>query len=535
MAPPLALVLAVIFIASLVAITGNDPDVVTSTQGGNAPEIGGATPATGTDGRGADPGGVAPTGQEAIAGGTQVTAPGVARSGVVCKPGVRQVPWSRYSPLCTARFTGDNGRATAPGVTKDTITLSYRRANTAQQQAIAAIAGDATPSDDPYIRDLNTFAALFNSQFETYGRRVVIKPYQGQGDFLQEDLGQGQERAQADAVRARELGAFADITFPSATSLFYSQALHDEKIISWGFPFGPQSWYEGNSPYQYNWFLDGTKWSKWAANVVCRRMKGLTANFAGDPALRSKKRVFGLISVEFPTWLQSADQIQSRLSSQCGVKIARRASYPEDIGAFQQNASNMAAQMRDAGVTTVICFCDPLMPIFITKAATEQEFRPEWFFQNQFDPITQNNDQSQMRHAISTGPAVLPEVQSEAYKVHQIVRPGAKPAQIYYQASYLALLHVFSAIQAAGPDLNPRTFQSGMFSLPDSIPGGDWGDWRFGPGSFTPTATVGIVYWNADKRSINGKFGTWTACREGSYPLDDPSAWGPANTQVRCF
>lgn len=560
-APPLVLFIALLLVAALVPITGRgdhgkvaanringgegstagDTGVVSggaSTDSGSATAgqavAGGATGRAGgvsgaTNGRsGGESGGVPGTGATASTGTT--------RNGAKCSPGVRQVSWTKYAPNCVAAFSGANGGATGQGVTASTITLSYRRSNSGEQTAITAIAGQATPNDDTYLQDMNTYLSLFNKQYELYGRQVVLKPFQGQGDYLQEDIGQGQEQAQADAVTAHDLNAFADVTFPSAGSLFYSQALAAEKVLSWGFPYDPQSWYEKYAPYQYNFFLDGSKWAHWAANTICARMNGLPAVFAGDSAMQSKNRVFGLVAVEFPTWLQSADEIQRNLDTQCGVKMARRVTYPEDISTMQQNGSNIAAQMRAAGVTTVVCFCDPLMPIFVTQSATQQNYRPEWIFQNDYDPISQDADQSQFAHAIAPGPPAPPVSTSEALKAYQLVRPGGKPAEIYYLAAYEVLLQVFGALQAAGPNLNPQTFQQGMFGMPASLPGGDYGDWGFGPGGYTPTSALGVVWWNTKATSPNGKAGTWTACDDNAiYPFNDPTRWGTAHTQLRCF
>jgi len=559
-APPLVLFVALVLVAALVAITGRgDHSAVTangksagdSTQsadtgsGGQAGSSdagpGLAVGSAGGNGGGSSTGAVAASGasRPGTAAGpvsAATVSTGTTRNGAKCSPGVRQVPWTKYAPNCAAAFSGTNGGATAQGVTADTITLSYRRSNTGEQSAITAIAGEATPNDDTYLQDMNTYLELFNKQYELYGRHVVLKPYQGQGDYLQEDVGQGQEQAQADAVTARQLGAFADVTFPSAGSLFYSQALAAEKVASWGFPLNPQSWYEKYSPFQYNFFLDGSKWAQWAGNMVCARMQGLPAIYAGDAVMQSKDRVFGLVSVEFPTWLQTSDEIEHNLQARCGVKLARRVSYPENIGTLQQNGSNISAQMKAAGVTTVICFCDPLMPIFLTQSATQQSYRPEWIFQNDYDPISQDADQSQFAHAMAPGPASPPQSTSEALKAFQLVRPGGKPAEIYYLAAYEVLLQLFGGLQAAGPTLNPQTFQQGMFSVPSSLAGGDYGDWGSGPGAFTPTVSTSVVWWNTKATSPNGKAGTWTPCDSNAYyPFKDPAHWGTAHTQLRCF
>lgn len=459
---------------------------------------------------------------------------GVARSGVNCGPGIRQVPWSKYAPMCTPRFEAGNGGATGQGVTAETITLSYRRQNSGQAQAIQAIAGEATPSDAQYEHDLNVFIALFNRTYELYGRKVQLKAFNGKGDYLLEDLGQGQQAAAADGITARELGAFADVTFPSAGSLFFAQALQSQGVIGYNFPLNPQDWYEKNSPYQYNTFLSGLNWEKWVSNLACQRMKGMPAVFAGDPELQGKERVFGLVGVEFPTWLQVANSIADRLSAQCGIQLAKRATYAENVGTLQQDASSIVAQMKSAGVTTVICFCDPLMPIFISNAATAQAYRPEWIFQNDFDPIQQVTDQEQMSHAMAPGPALLPPSQSEAYAAYKLADPKGEPASPYYQAAYEVMLHLFSALQIAGPNLNPETYRNGVFAMPPSLPGGEFGEWEGGPGRHTPINSIGVVFWDTKNKSGNGKLGTWRSCEGGKlFSFEDAPSWGSG--QIGCF
>jgi hypothetical protein len=511
---------------------------VVRSDDGTGAAVGDGSPAAATPGA---PAGGDAAGEPVGAGGGAGTGGGEGRGGPGqpaassgCAGGDRQVPWTKYSPACVAPFEGDNGGATAPGVTGDTVTLVYRRQNTASQAAISALAGEAVPNDDEYIADLQTYAALFNQQYELYGRKVEVVPYQGQSDYLQEDLGNNQSLAQADAATARGLGAFIDITFPSAGSLFYSAALFDEGIIAYGFPLNPDEYYEQNAPYAINWWISGTGWAKWAANVVCQRMAGMPATFAGDPAMHGKERVFGLVGVEFPTWLQVADDIKARLSAQCGVDVAAFVTYAENLGTMQQDASSAVARMRDAGVTTVICFCDPLMPIFISQQASDQDYRPEWIFQNQYDAIDQQADQSQFAHAIAPGPPLRPKEQTEAYAAYKLVDPDGEPRSIYFQAAYATMLHVFGSLQSAGPDLNPASYLGGVFSMPPSLPGGDLGDWRFGSGAFTPVVSTGVAWWKTDKPSQNGRPGGWVDCEGGvSFPLDDPGSWGSG--QLGCF
>ena len=539
--PLVALIVAVVLVVVFVDGDGSKPTSRVNTAADNSATAGdvaagdatATTAGAGTAVAGATGGGASSAARANTASASGQAA-GRSRTGVTCGGGARQVTWTKYAPLCTPAFSGDNGGATSPGVTKDTITLTYRRQNSGQQAAIQAIAGEATPVDSQYLHDLNVFLSVFNQQYELYGRKVVVKDFQGRGDYLSEDVGQGQDAANADAVTAKSLGGFADITFPSAGSLFYAQGLTAQKIIGYDFPLNPQGWYEQNSPYQYNTFVSGTNWARWAANLVCQRMKGMPAVFAGDAAMHSKPRVFGLVNVEFPTWSQVADDIQSRIDKQCGVPMVKRARYAENIGTMQQDAATIAAQMKAAGVTTLLCFCDPLMPIFLSDAATQQSYRPEWIVQNDFDPITQDADQSQLGHAMAPGPS-FPELSaSEAYAVYKLGDPHGEPASIYFPAAYELLLHLLSVVQTAGPHLTPTTFRDAAFALPPSLPGGQFGIWTTGPGAYTPVTGLDVVWWDANAMSPDGKKGHWRACDSGkAYSMLDPAAWGSG--QMRCF
>src|SRR4051795_9305917 len=184
---------------------------------------------------GAPAGGGAAATTQVPAGPVAPSTSGIARSGVHCGPGKKQVTWSVYAPPCVAKYNGSNGGATTRGVTGSTITLSYRVTHSADDAAISAATGSAAPpTDSSYVADLNTYINYFNTQFELYGRKLVLKTYNGQGDYIQEDQGQGADRAQADAATAHSLGAFGDATFNLRGSNPYWSSLAQQGIVAWG-------------------------------------------------------------------------------------------------------------------------------------------------------------------------------------------------------------------------------------------------------------------------------------------------------------
>lgn len=460
---------------------------------------------------------------------------GTTRGGVECKPGVKQVAWSAYAPPCVPAFTGDNGGATSHGVSKDSIVITFRKGNSSQDTAVYAAAADAAPAPDPdFIADMQTYVDLMNKQYELYGRKFVLKPFQGQGDYIQEDMGQGQAAAAADAATARDLGAFADATFFLKGSQPFWTALARQKVVAFG-PLGfPDSWYQRNAPYWYSPNPTGSQAAKFVANVTCRRLNNLPALFAGDPLYQRTTRAFGLITPENPEYMGVGDEIVAGLRS-CNAKVVRRVSYSINVATFQAQATNMVAQLKSAGATTALCFCDPLVPIFLSQAADQQQYRPEWTEPYYRDPQGRLMSQSQWAHAFSNGGEGPPKIRSEAYRVFKLAKPNEEPKEQYYDVAYYTVLMIFNGLQAAGPRLTPESLQNGYFSLP-ATPRGDVGTWRWTRGVYSPNAETQVGAWDPNTTSVyDGKKGGWRACEGGAWFLfSDPNSWGPAGTQLKC-
>jgi len=520
---------------------GNRAVAPGSTLGSVAPGTGQAGTATSstsvqgpaaTGGPGGGPGQLA----TAASGGTGAGSPGLTRTGVACGPGVRQFSWSAYAPMCVPAFHGNNGGTTSHGVTATTITVSYREPNSSQQAAAQSLAGSAFPDDNGLIADMQTYIKFFNSQFELYGRHVVLVPYQGQGDYLAEDEGQDLAAAQADAATAYDLGAFADLTFPLFGSQYYEQDLAQAKVIGIGGLGFPDQWYAQYAPYEYSVTPTGTAAASGFATAACDRMAGLPAIYAGDAAAQHTTRVFGLVTPENPEYMAVGDLVQHGMQSQCGQGIAKRASYAIDIASFEQQSVSIVAQMKQAGVTTVICGCDPLFPILLTQAADQQQYYPEWLTIGWYDPQGRLPAQDQMAHAISQEGAAIPNAQSEAYRVFEMADPNGRPAEQYFSVAYYSVLYLFDLLQAAGPDLTPATFQQAAFSMPASRLG-DAGTWQGGADAYSPVTTTQIGWWDPTATSaFDGKQGAWESCEGGRwFTFLDPSTWAPIHTQFHCF
>ncbi len=490
-----------------------------------------ATPA-GSDGAGGD--------RAPVARGARGGEGGSPAAGGQCAADARQVAWSRYAPPCVATFEGDNGGATSHGVTEDTITIVVGSGNAAENRAIQALAGNATPNDKEWAETIRKYAELFNTQFETYGRKVVVKTYEMRSDYILADMGRDTASAQADARTAKDMGAFADLTaLTNTSSAPYGDELSRLGIVNWSYPLRAAPYYEANAPYAYNFLLDGSKWAKWAADLVCMRMEGLPAVYGGAD-VRAKTREFGLVELNLPSWKETTALTRRLLREQCGVTPVS-VSYNFDLGTFFQYGASMMSQMRQQGVTTILCPCDPLGPIFMTQAASQSGYFPEWIFHHQ-GIVAQNYDAKQMAHALSTSPA-LPELgRTEALRAYHLAYPGeTPPSRAYFAWIYGILLQFFSAVQMAGPNLTPATFHEAMASLPTSQEGGDYGPWwgvADGPygGQATPWTASQVTWWDAGAIAPDGSKGYWAPCAGNTFfSFGDLRTWEPKGEQLPCF
>lgn len=488
-----------------------------------------------------------PTGNGSVpAGITPVATSGVSKTGITCGSGVRQFTWSRYAPLCVPAYHGNNGGATAPGVTGSTITLTYRLANSAQQSAIDALAGAANINQNDYVTDLQSYIDYFNKEFELYGRHVVLKTYQGQGDYIEEDQGQDLAATQADSVTAHDLGSFGDVTFSLEASQPYEEDLAAEHVMGYSSVGLSEQWFEQHAPYEFSvQGPTGTNGVTGAANVVCRRMEGMPAIFSSNAIYQHTNRKFGIIYPQTPVYASEVSLWRSEMSQQCGVNVSNQDTigYTINVAEYEQEASLAMAELKSSGVTTVLCACDPIVLIFLTDGADQQQYFPEWLASYFGDPIGRNYSQPVWQNAIVGGPQFPPIPTTEAYKTYQLAYPGRHPAEWhpssppYFYVPYYTLLQVFDAMQAAGPDLTPYTFERAMFSLPNSQPGDIIeGQWTFGNGVFDPISSAGLSRWSPTAVSqFDNTAGAYQWCNGGqTYLQSDPAALGGPKQQLQC-
>ena len=477
--------------------------------------------------------------------------PGKTVGGVNCGPGVRQVSWSKYSPWCEPVWHGNNGGATYNGVTSSTITIDYREASSGDLNlAYSIIPKEIIGTNQQAIDTIQAYVNVFNKYFELYGRKVVLVPFLGQSDFIQEDLNADTPLAQADALTvASKIHSFADVSLIDSTSIYdtYLSRLH---VVNFGMGDLPLSFYQQNYPYSYTPYPTCNQMAEADAAVLGKAYAGLPAIFAGDPAMHTQP---GTIGITYPEGTNSAVCIGTMvnlLENTYHVKPAVVASYTLDFATFAQQEAAIFAKLKDNNVNTVVCEgCDPVAPkLFLNYASTNGYF-PQWYAEalgaqtggvDAFGRATAsgkaNMPQDEMSHTVLISRASTLPQDTEAYEVFQMGKTPGMQLEPVYPLVYAQVLLLFLGLQAAGPDLTPTTFAEGLASLPTSEPGGEFGQWKFGPNTVTPTNTFQITYWDPNATSlIDGKKGAFVACNNGQEFNWNGAPQLPTGKHLKCF
>ncbi|MGQ0431273.1 MAG: hypothetical protein ACT452_02565 [Microthrixaceae bacterium] len=511
---PLALFALMLLLVS-VLVPSKVPDKVTSSGGQSDGGVDYTNPAEGSAATGTNPDGSVSGGGPGGTGGTGGTTAAPGNTGG-CPDRELQIPGDPYSPPCIA-FSGSNGGATAKGVTDKEIKVAFRVLNEKGfQQTLAELAGASlSDSPDSINRTVEALADYFNQHFQFYGRKMKIEFYNGRGSNTNELLGKGREQAVADAIQvASDIGAFADM---SATSEPYAGALAERKVIGFGTPYLSRKWHEERAPYAWSLATDGSLVSEFAAEYAVKKLYDGTADHAGGD-LKGKPRVFGTLAPENSWYQESVDNAEAIVKA-AGKQPGYRRAYVLDLGTMSDQATRIVADFKDRGITTILCGCDPILPVFLSGVANREQYYPEFIIVGtaltDADIVGQLWNQNFASHAFGVSPleSFVQPTQTIAYAAYKSVRddePAFSVDLIYYQMYMLAI-----GLQMAGPNLNPQTFEAGMFAYPPKA--GPIGLWKFGIGDRTAANDVREIYWDANAISTyNGKKGAYIGANEGA-------------------
>lgn len=414
--------------------------------------------------------------------------------------GNQQVPGDPYAPPCI-QFSGSNGGATSGGVTPDKITVTVRIDGfdsglvDAVTKSLGAAGKIPAQTREQVERTIQGLVEYFNKRFQFYGRQIQLVVYDGKGDPLSEIIGQGQEGAKADALKvAKEYNAFADI---SAVTAPYAASLASEGVINIGAPYVPRQWLAARRPFSWTPLTDCSTVVESTASYYAIKMAKQPAKNAGG-ALKDQPRRVAVIAPDNAEYQGCVNDGINLLNSMGGGgDLAARHKY--QISTNPGAAVNdILPKLRNDQITTVLCGCDPVFLNFLTTAMNGQGYFPEMIVAGvalvDTDLVGQLMEQSVWSNAFGisyAGPSQR-EGTSIAYRAYKSVRPDEPSIMVDIIYSQLYMLAI--GIQMAGPNLNPASFEKGMFDYPRRS--GPYGTWGFGPNDYSTSDDAREIFWN---------------------------------------
>ena len=161
------------------------------------------------------------------------------------KLGKVKVPWTLAAP-CAKQLTGDNGDATADGVTADSIKIVVYQTppelNPLQSASVRGAGADVSPESAQLV--YNGYFDLFQRYYNFYGRTLDIEYFRASGGPMDEIA------ARADVLAIAELKPFAVISGANQTPV-WAEAITAQGILCMGncSLAVPAQTVEDNAPY----------------------------------------------------------------------------------------------------------------------------------------------------------------------------------------------------------------------------------------------------------------------------------------------
>lgn len=504
-----------------------------STPGGSAGTGAGTTGGAGAGGAGSTGGGAGTTGGggagtaggAGAGGGGAAAGPGAAAAegDISHCAGERQFlifAVEFENPLCKPKWPdgADNGGETWTGVTADTVKVVVMEpAPNEQLDAILKSQGLATtPEDREKVR--TAAEGFINKYYETYGRKIVFERFEARCPTTPADV----PTCIADARKVIDMQPFA-VFFaqPSYPELF--EEFTRAGILSIGGWHFDKELFAGRRPFRWDIFVDGTDSAEFIAEYYCKKLQGKPATNAGaliHPRIggRQTPRRLGIIVPDRPANRSTAELVQARVRACGGDPVLD--TYPNNIDRAQVEANRIISGMVAEGVTTVVCMCDPIAPVFMTAAASSASYFPEHLLPGlgllDADPVGRLYTREQWIHAF--GPSHLADTRpfedeqvSRVFKDQGLGTPcsACNLPWVYY--SVLA-----SMVHNAGPNLNPGTIEAALFNLPKTRGSGVTIGLGFRPGDYSAIDDVREAYWVPTATSrVDGRAGSYRSIDGG--------------------
>ncbi|HZN14394.1 MAG TPA: hypothetical protein VFB78_09025 [Acidimicrobiales bacterium] len=462
-----------------------------------------------------------------------------------CKGNKQFAILSNANPPCVPKSGGKNAGATYQGVTDKKIKIVFFSSVPNEQvDAILGTQGLAVPYDESVAYD-NLALDFVEKHYELYGRTFDRNFYIGNCPTTPPDYQTC--NAEAKAVIEKYHPFLIIWGTPLYGSVF--DIWSNSKVVSFGGWQFDDSLFNNRRPYRYDPWMNGTEVGKHLAEYYCKKMAKGNADHSGAVihatigGRGNVPRKLGIITPGIEANTLAANRVIAAVRACGGNVTGTPYTYESNINTAPQQTQATVQKLIADKVTTVACMCDPIAPAFLTKGMTSNTFFPEFLLTGtQFldaDLVGRLYDQGQMKHAfgISTIPQQVPLDQADSARVWQDMGKSGHPCEkngCGINWSYVQMLG--TAIQMAGPKLDPLTLEKGMLTMPSD---GGWivahkpdvGFWMLGANDYTWLSDVREVYWSSTAISpVDNSSGAYVGVNGGQrYKLGQ---WGPGLNQI---
>ena len=371
---------------------------------------------------------------------------------------------SPYAMPCIAPFKGDNGGATAKGVTGDAIKIVVYQAQE-NDPIIQFIAGQVKNNDTnaQQADTIQKISGMFGHFAELYGRKLQFEFYTATG------VANDEVAAKADATAIAEKQPFAVWGSPAFAGKPFAEELAAQKVLCLCTGGGDAKFVQERAPYLVTLVPSVMQGTIHLAEFVGKRLVGGKAQYSGD--FVNVDRKIGLVYISTSAESQTqAETLQKLVKDKYQGDIVDLVPYTIDPATLQEQAATIIARLKTEGVTTIIFVGDPVAPISLTKEATAQSYFPEWIVggagYTETTAFARTYDQAQWKHAFGVCWYPAPVALDKAgpyrrYTWYYGQDPAARDS-VNDLENNAAFLYYF--LQAAGPNLTPQSFIDAMFN-----------------------------------------------------------------------
>jgi hypothetical protein len=381
------------------------------------------------------------------------------------KTGRIKVP-SLLAANCVPVFSGSNGGATYQGVSDKEIVVAIRVNPNPSPAGTAIVRAAGNDDTQEEVRQTRLEQIdFFQAHYETYGRKVKLVYFDMTGDPDDDAAARNDARKVA-----KEIKAFASW---SGSGAYKDELVANGVMCITCTASEPTENYLRTAPFVFSTLMSSTQAYEHRAEYIGKRLCGRNAVHAGDAVYKTQARKLGLVYYETESneYKSGIDFFEQELAKYNGCRLSDRQAYILELAKAQEDADLMIARAKQRGITSLIFAGDPLMPIFLTKAANNQNYNPEWiitgsaltdtaFFARTYDQV-----QWGRAFGVSMLSARGPKEVGDSWRLHVWHHGHGPPAGETYSVMWAAPWTFFTGVHLAGPNLNPGTFRDGLFSF----------------------------------------------------------------------